>query len=65
MTLEETESYQSSIATQLAGNGKFRGLSFGISFEEAKSFLAAGGVIARAASRSPRRPEERIETLNQ
>jgi len=30
----------------LAGNAKFRGLSFGVSFEEAKSFLAAEGVIA-------------------
>ncbi len=30
----------------LAGNGKFRGLSFGVSFEEAKSFLTAEGVIA-------------------
>jgi S1-C subfamily serine protease len=30
----------------LAGNAKFRGLSFGVSFEQAKSFLAAEGVIA-------------------
>ena len=34
----------------LAGNGKFRGLSFGVSFEDAKTFLAAEGVIVSAAS---------------
>jgi hypothetical protein len=33
------------ILTQ-AGKGKFRGLSFGVSFAEARSFLAAEGVIA-------------------
>jgi hypothetical protein len=33
------------ILTQ-AGKGKFRGLSFGVSLEDAKSFLAAEGVIA-------------------
>jgi S1-C subfamily serine protease len=30
----------------VAGNGKFRGLSFGVSFEDAKRFLAAEGVVA-------------------
>lgn len=30
----------------LAGNGKFRGLSFGVSFEEAKTFLRAEGLVA-------------------
>lgn len=34
----------------LAGNGKFRGLSFGVSFDEARSFLAAEGVIASMGS---------------
>ncbi len=34
----------------LAGNGKFRGLSFGVSFEDAKSFLVAEGVIASMGS---------------
>jgi len=37
----------------LAGNGRFRGLSFGVSFQEARSFLAAEGVIALAESRPP------------
>ncbi len=34
----------------VAGNGKFRGLSFGVSFDEAKSFLAAEGVLASMGS---------------
>ena len=34
----------------LAGTGKFHGLSFGVSFQEAKSFLAAQGVGAPAES---------------
>ena len=34
----------------LAGKGKFIGLSFGVSFEEAKSFLRAEGVIASASA---------------
>jgi hypothetical protein len=38
----------------LAGNGKFRGLSFGVSFEEAKIFLAAEGVIASVGVRGSR-----------
>ena len=33
----------------LAGKEKFRGLSFGVSFEEAKSFLKAEGVIVAGA----------------
>jgi S1-C subfamily serine protease len=33
----------------LAGNGKFRGLSFGVSIEQAKSFLAAEGVMVPGA----------------
>ena len=36
----------------LAGNGRFRGLSFGVSFQEAKSFLTAEGVGAMARSRT-------------
>jgi ABC-type glucose/galactose transport system permease subunit len=38
----------------LAGSGKFRGTSFGISFEEARVFLTAEGVIGS----SPRSAEE-------
>jgi S1-C subfamily serine protease len=34
----------------LAGKERFRGLSFGVSFEEAKSFLAAEGVLASSGS---------------
>jgi S1-C subfamily serine protease len=34
----------------LAGKEKFHGLSFGVSFEEAKSFLTAEGVIASGGS---------------
>jgi len=41
----------------LAGNGKFRGLSFGVSCEEAKSFLAAEGVIVAGGIRGSRAVE--------
>lgn len=34
----------------VAGKGKFRGLSFGVSFEDARSFLAAEGVMAWSGS---------------
>ena len=34
----------------LAGNGKFRGFSFGVSFEEARNFLRAEGLIAAVGS---------------